>query len=318
MSRYPRLRRLFTFGLVAAAFFYLGKEIWKNAAELRTFEWDVRPGLLALSVGLLAAVLLWGVAVWRVLLRHFGAEVPFRALARAWFLANLSKYIPGVVWQFVSLAQLGPSVGLSAAATVTTLLVQMGFMLLSAGVVGVWLLPVSLAGDFAPMLPVLRWASPLALVLVHPAVIRAVLGGVERVTRRSVLPWRGSWLDGVGILLLAAVSWGLYGAAFYVFLISFVALPPSALAAAMAMNALAFIVGYLAFFAPGGLGFKEGALALLLAGLVPPAVAASLAIASRLWTIAGELGPALLLLRKGGSPTDRVPPVNSGEASARR
>jgi len=317
MSRYPRLRRLLTFGLVAAAFLFLGRRIWKDAAELRTFEWDVRPGLLALSVLLLVAVLLWGVAVWRILLRHFGAEVPFRALARAWFLSNLSKYIPGVVWQFVSLAQLGPSVGLSPAATVTTLLVLMGFQLLSAGAVGVWLLPASLAGEFAPMLPTLRWASPLVLALVHPAVIKGGLGVVERVARRSVLPWRGSWLDGVGLLLLSGVTWGLYGAVFYLFLASFVALPASAIAAATSMNALAFIVGYVAFFAPGGLGFKEGALALLLGGLVPPAVAASLAIASRLWTIAGELIPALFLLRGGGPPADRVP-ISPGEASARR
>lgn len=312
MKLSPGLRRLFTFALVAAAFLFLGLEIQRNAEQLRSFRWEVRPGLLALSVLLLSAVLLWGVAVWRVLLRRFGAEVPFRALARAWFLANLSRYIPGVVWQFVSLAQLGPSAGLSPAATVTTLLVQMGFLLLSAGVVGVWLLPRELAGALAPLLPGLRWASPLALALVHPAVIRAALRTVERVARRDVAEWRGSWLDGAWILLLSGCSWVLYGAAFHLFLASFVALPPSALPAVTAMNALAFIVGYAAFFAPGGLGFKEGALALLLAGLVPAGVAAALAVASRLWTVAGELGPALLLVRGG------APPSQSGRAPPRR
>ena len=307
MSRHPGLRRLLTFALVAAAFVFLGLEIERNVDQLRSFRWEVRPGLLLLSVLALSLVLLWGVAVWRVLLRSFGADVPFRALARAWFLANLSRYIPGVVWQFVSLAQLGPSVGLAPAATVTSLLVQMGFMLLSAGVVGVWLLPVSLAGELAGLLPALRWLSPVSLVLVHPRVIRTGLGVVERVTRRTTMEWRGSWARGVGILVLAGVSWGLYGAAFHLFLASFVPLPLSAFPAVTAMNALAFIVGYAAFFAPGGLGFKEAALTLLLAGLVPTGVAASLAIASRLWTIAGELGPALLLLRRGAPGVPEKP-----------
>ncbi|HEX2092017.1 MAG TPA: hypothetical protein VHG28_06420, partial [Longimicrobiaceae bacterium] len=168
MTVSPSLRRLFATLLVAAAFLFLGREIYRNLDLLRSFRWEVRPGLLVLSVGLLSLVLLWGVVVWRLLLLRCGAVVSFRALARAWFLANLSRYIPGVVWQFVSLAQLGRSAGLTPAATVTSLLVQMGFLLLSAAVVGIYLLPLELAGRLAPVLAPLRWAAPAALLLVHP------------------------------------------------------------------------------------------------------------------------------------------------------
>ncbi|MBV9772471.1 MAG: hypothetical protein JO040_00885, partial [Gemmatimonadetes bacterium] len=176
MTLRPGLRRLLTAALVAAALFFLGRTILRNADQLRSFRWEVRPGLLVLSVVLLALVLLWGVVVWQLLLRKCGVRVPFLALARAWFLSNLSRYIPGVVWQFVSLAQLGPTFGLTPAVTVTSLLVQMGFLLLSAGAVGVWLLPAPLAGPLAPVLPVLRWLTPAALLLVHPRVIRSGLG----------------------------------------------------------------------------------------------------------------------------------------------
>jgi hypothetical protein len=194
---------------------------------------------------------------------------------------------------------------------VTTLLVQMGFLLLSAGVVGVWFLPAEYAGGFATGLVALRWLSPLSLALVHPAVIRAGLRLVRRVAKKGVLEWRGSWAEGLGILLLSALSWWLYGAAFYLFLTSFVDLPLSALPAVTAVNALAFIVGYAVFFAPGGIGFKETAMALLLAGMVPPGVAAALAVASRLWSIAGEVLPALFLARGRplAAPEAPAPPV---------
>lgn len=297
MKPHPWARRLLTAALVGAAFAFLGREIVRNAEQLTRFRWQVQPALLLLSVALLSLVLFWGVVVWRMVIRGFGMEVPLRALARAWFLANLSRYIPGVVWQFVSLAQLGPSVGLTPAATITTLLAHVGFSLLAAGALGAWLLPTSFAGEFAPLLLALRWMSPLALVLVHPAVIRLALRATARATRRPGLEWRGRWRDGLGLLVVSALSWALYGIAFHLFLGSFVPLPLSALPAVMATNALAFIVGYLVVIAPGGLGFKEGAIALLLAGLVPPAVAASLAIASRLWTIAAEVAPAAFLAR---------------------
>ena len=294
----PWARRLLTAALVGAAVVFLGQEIYRNADQLRSFDWEVRPGLLAVSVAALSVVLLWGVAVWQLLLRRFGARVSFRALARTWFLANLSRYIPGVVWQFVSLAQLGPSAGLSPMATLTTLLVQMGFLLLSAGLVSIYMFPVHLAGHFAEALRVLRWIAPLVIVLVHPRVIRFALNLFGRVARRPVLEWGGSWPEGIGILALSATSWVFYGGVFYLFLAAFVPIPIAALPMIIAVNAIAFIAGYLAFFAPGGLGFKEGAMAILLSTLMPGAVAASLAIAARLWTIAAEVIPAAFLLRQ--------------------
>ena len=295
----PAWRRVASGLLVVAAVVFLGREIVRSAHELQSFDWRARPALLALSVVALSAVLLWGVALWRVTLKGFGIDAPFRPLARAWFIANLGRYIPGVVWQFLSLAQLGPAAGLTPVVAVTSLLVQMGFLFLSALLLGVYFIPAEGAGLLAPALPVLRWVSPAAVLLVHPWLIRNALALVSRVTRRPMLPWRGSWAAGLGLLLLATVNWGLYGAAFYLFLLAFVDLPATAIPALTAMNALAFVVGYLVFFAPGGLGYKELALAALLATVVPRPVALALAVAARLWTVAGELLPAAILLRRG-------------------
>jgi uncharacterized membrane protein YbhN (UPF0104 family) len=98
------------------------------------------------------------------------------------------------------------------------------------------------------------------------------------------------------MLALAGLAWAGTGTAFFLFLRSFVDVPLGLLPALTAMNALAFIAGYVAFFAPGGLGFREAALTLLLGSLMPPAVAASLAVAARLWAITAEVLPALALL----------------------
>jgi glycosyltransferase 2 family protein len=299
VKKSPALRRWLGAILVLAAAAFIAERIVSDLDQIRGFDWKLRPGLLVVSVLVLSAVLLWGVLVWQLVLRRCGIRVPFLALARAWFLSNLSRYVPGVVWQFLALAQLGTGVGLTPAVTVMSLMVQMGFLLLSAAALGVWLLPLSLAGPLAPVLPVLRWAAPLVLVAVHPRIIRGALALVRRATRRTMPDWGGSWLDGVGFLVLSAGSWFLYGGAFFLFLRSFVDLPASAFPAVTAINALAFIVGYAVVIAPAGVGFKETALALLLGGMLPAGVAASLAVLARLWTISGELLPAMsLVLRR--------------------
>lgn len=302
----PWLRTVAAVVLVGAAFFFLGREILRNLDQLRGFEWQVRPVLLLASVVALSLVLLGGTWIWKLVLVKFGISVPLRPLARAWFLSNLSRYIPGTVWQFVSLAGLSAQAGVPAATAVTSLLVHVGFTVLSGALAGVWLLPPELAGKLAPALAVARWASPLAIACVHPAIIRRLVSIAQRLGRGARIPWQGSWVEGVGFLMLGCLSWLAYGAAFYLFLLAFTSLPPSAYFALAAINALAFLVGFAAVFAPGGIGFKEAAMGLLLAGLVPAGVAAALAIAARLWSIAAEVVPALVLARR--EPPIAIPP----------
>lgn len=307
----PGARRLLSIVLMAAAFAYIGAEIVRNIDQLRGFDWRVRPALLVSSVLLLVLLLFLGVVIWAAVLRRFGVEAPLLPLARAWFISNVSKYIPGVVWQFLSLADLGVGAGLAPAVAIASLLVQMGFMLIGAAVIGVYFLPEAAAGALAPVQEAGRWLAPLALVAVHPRVIRFLLAHTGRITRTSGLEWRGGWIDSLWLLVLAGLAWAGTGAAFFLFLRSFVEVPLALLPALTAMNALAFIAGYVAFFAPGGLGFREAALTLLLGSLMPPAVAASLSVATRLWAITAEVLPALALL---ASRPRRVAPLAGPEA----
>jgi glycosyltransferase 2 family protein len=304
------IRRIVSILLTGAALVFIGLEIVRNLDELREFDWEVRPSLLLLSTVLLVVVLLWGVRVWQMVLWRFGVEVDYRLLARTWFWANLSRYIPGVIWQFVSLAHLGGAAGMKPVTTVTSMLVHMGFSLLSAALLAVYLLPLEAIGVTGELAILLRWLAPLSLMLVHPTLIQVGLRLVHRMLRRPVAIWTGSAADGLVLLAYSTVSWVLYGATFYLFLSAFHPLPLFTLPAITAMNGLAFIVGYLVFFAPGGLGYKEGALAFLLATLMPRPVAFSLAIAARLWTIVAELLPAAFLIRRGAVP------VNPGREAA--
>lgn len=313
MTWRPAARRAITFILVAAAFAFLAREILRNVDDLRDFDWQLRPGMLLLSLLALVVVLFLGVAYWAVVLRSFGVRIPLIPLARAWFLANLSRYIPGVVWQFVSLAQLGNAAGMGAVLSITSLLVQMGFTLLSAAALGLLILPGSPLGSAYPMLEGLRWLAPLVLLAVHPAVIRTLVRLMARLSRREAVDWEGSWAEGVGLLALATLLWLVYGFTFFLFLRAFVDLPVALLPAVIAVHALSFLVGYLAFFAPAGLGFKDAALTVLLGGMMPSSVAASLAVAARLWSIAGEALPALALLPGGLSGPRATPPPPSPE-----
>jgi hypothetical protein len=59
--------------------------------------------------------------------------------------------------------------------------------------------------------------------------------------------------------------------------------------------AAAYVAGYVAVFAPAGLGIREVSLVAFLAPVLAPEPAAALAVVARLWTTGVELLPAALL-----------------------
>ena len=282
--------------LVAAAALFLGLTVARNWRELAAFDWQVRWVELGASVLALTGVLAWGVVVWKWVLDRFEhPPIGLGTLLRIWFASNLARYIPGKIWQFVGAAELSRAAGLSRVVVLSSMVVHVGLSLLSAAAVSALVLA---TWDAVPVPgPPLALLAAASLLLVHPAVINAGLRLVPKAFHDEVLRWNGGWLDGLVLLGLSVLSWVLYGLAFALFLHALVPLQAGALLPLIGVNALSFLAGYVVFLAPAGLGVREGAMAALLRPFVPLGVAAVIAVAARLWTVAAELiGAALVLL----------------------
>jgi hypothetical protein len=290
-SKAPWLRRALTLALVAAAAAFIAHTIVSNSRELAEFEWRVRPLVLAASVAAHTGVLAWGVFVWSRVLRGFGVrDAPFAPLLRVWALSNAARYIPGAIWQFVAAARLGAGSGLPQVVTLSSMIVHVLLSLATASTVAVLTLPLVGLGLPAWLAWTLRVAAPCAAVAcVHPAAINLGLRLVPRALHRDVLSWHASWGEGLQVLALALASWLLYGAAYFLFLAALAPVPIARLPEAAGVNALSFVVSYVAVFAPGGLGVREPVMTVLLRLMLPVGVAAVVAVAARLWSVAAEL-----------------------------
>lgn len=314
MTRKQAVRRTVGVLLVVATGWYLVHTITSHWTEMRRFDWRVSPGLLAASVGLHVLVLGFGVLVWSRVLRHFDhPPVPHGSLQRIWFLSNLARYVPGKVFQFVAVAQLSRAAGLSGAVLLTSMLVHTGITLMASLVVSSWTLT---EGVFRGMDP--RWtgvaATVAAIVSVHPGLLNRVLTAIPRLLGREVIRWNGTWMQGVGLLLLAVANWVFYGVAYHLFVAALAPLPWSLLPQMAGVNALSFFAGYWSPL-PGGGGLREASMTLFLKPYLPDGVGAVLSLAARLWTIAAELigGGAALLLARGALRSVQVPAGDSAD-----
>ena len=89
-------------------------------AALRNHRWQLQGGWLTLSGLIMLAS--WGleVSIWRQLLRLVGGPLPFGAGVRILDLSAIVRYIPGNIWQPLSMTLYCQRYGIRAEATFTS------------------------------------------------------------------------------------------------------------------------------------------------------------------------------------------------------
>lgn len=291
------LRRwLFTGGQLALTLvvtWFIADRVGLGLTELRSLDasvWTPSPlwflaSCLLLFMGYMVSAALWG----RMVEDLGGPTLSTPDAVRLFMVANLGRYLPGKVWQIAGLAVLASRRGVPKATATGAAVLGQALALVAATLVGVG----ALVGGPPE---VRRWGLPGAVVVVAgtavfllPPVFRWAMGLWFRLARQDAPPGLGS-VHAVRWLALFAANWALYAFSFWVLAASFghtgdVVPVASAFAAA-------YVLGYLALFAPAGVGVREGFLVAFLAPYLGVGPAGALAVVARLWTTVVELIPA--------------------------
>jgi len=274
-------------GLLAVAL--LLAALWQQRRGLVDALARLDVGVVLLSALFLLVGLTASMFSWRAVLIAVGHRLPVLTAARLYFLTQIGKYLPGSIWPVIAQIELGREEGVPAArsgiAAVLNLLVG-----IATGIV-VGLVSLLLAngspGDYWWLLLPL----PVLVLLVRPAVVQRVVGFVLRVLRK---PAPDVQLDSRGVLVAtgwSVVMWLCFGLQVYVLVAAFG--EPDAFARSVGAYALAWVVGFVVFFAPAGAGARELSLVVLLAPSLSRPEALSVAVVSRVLAVAGDLVVAL-------------------------
>jgi glycosyltransferase 2 family protein len=267
------------------------------------FEFDVPP--LIVSLVLLIVARGFAVEAWRRILISLGEHFSFGFGARVWFLSNLTRYIPGNVWQVATMMVMVEQRGVSKTNALLSQVLYTALALAIAGLVGLMfiftrpdlfaaILPASIA-SFAPVIAALAFVA-LVIVFALPITHRRIVAITARLMHRDIMAPAPTFVRGLVPPLFSWMMWLTNGVAFYLFIASITPLALGNIFAFIAMNAAAYWIGYVSFLTPSGLGVREGMLALMLSTFFPMPIAVALSLVTRLWTTAGELLGASLIL----------------------
>ncbi|HEX5631862.1 MAG TPA: lysylphosphatidylglycerol synthase domain-containing protein [Gemmatimonadales bacterium] len=269
-----------------------------DAVRATPFTWRVRPGLIVLSAVVVWAMYAVLIATWRLLVERWGGRLRLGEAAAIWTVSSLGKYVPGKVWAIAGMALLARRAGVPPwIATGAAVLNQV--LSIAAGVLVVAFTGASLLEARYPWVRGAMWALSALVVagvvaLSSPALVRRLLraAGVEAGdTMGPPLP---------ALLAAAAanvLAWLGYGVALWLLARGLTDVPLP-LGAATGAFAASYIMGFLALFAPAGLGVRESVFVLMLDRATGTPAAVALAVASRLLLTLTEVGAAVPYLLK--------------------
>ena len=294
-------------GLVTLAVVALvARSIGRNWAEFRSLHavLTIKPVWIAGSALAVSASYAMHIESWRRILLGWGQRIAFGAAARTWSLANLGRYVPGKVWSVAGLVVLAQRAG-----------VQMA--------------PAAASAFVSQALAVGTGAAVVAAVTPHAtSPLRLAAAGLAALATVGVLTWAPTarWLGRlasasapleplrptalVTSATLTTLGWVTYGAAFWLLARGLIADRVVPFAVATGVFALGYILGWLALFAPGGVGVRE----LVFVGLLTPWLGSGdalvVSLASRVLLTAMEAAAAVVTLplrhRPQGSTSERA------------
>jgi len=308
LSRHSNLlRRTAGYLLAVAILVFLGDLLYRTWGDLAKsgfkFEFDLPR--LAVSLVLLVVARAFAVEAWRRILISLGERFSFAFGARVWFLSNLTRYVPGNIWQVATMMVMVEEKGVGKTNALLSQVIYTAIALANSGVLGLMfvlirpeILPGALPVSLGASVPLIAAFALIALIVILalPPVNRLIITLTGRVTRREIGAPTPTFARGLVPPLFSLAMWLTNGIAFYLFVDSITPTPLTQLPAFVAMNAGAYWIGYASFITPSGLGFREGALAWMLTFFFPAPLAVALSLVTRLWSTAGEILGAVLVL----------------------
>jgi hypothetical protein len=318
----PSRHRARVYVKAAACLIVLAFVTYALTRQFRAISWadlHFHPALAALAVLTMLGVNGVQLVMFRALLAAYDQRLPWRVLLGAAWVPPLGKYVPGKVASVAGAVYLLRQHGVPGAVAVSVALMADGLAVIAGLIVS------------TPLLlwePVRRewpntwiWCALLVAagaVALHPRVFVGLINALLLRLGRAPLPSRPTLGRYLVPVAMSFAQWLFAGLGLWLMTRAVTDVSPRMLPLFVATAALAMTLSYLALFAPGGLGVREG-LYLLTLGPLIGASAAVVVVAMRIiqtlieLTLAAVGGVMLRAEGRGGAspparPIENPPP----------
>ena len=290
LARVPREVKVVAAVLVVGlSFFYLGSTLVRGIRQLDLEQVRLQPVPLLLALLLFMAGNGIGGLCWSLILEGLGQTLSLRQNIKTHLSATIAKYLPGYAWQILGKAYLCQRQGVSGDAIAVGIALEFLCIVLT----GLWAMAVTLPSAWLAAwgaVWLIPWRTGAAAVLTIlllglPWLLSVGLGRIAPGRARNVAVRPKPLWRMLGWMIAA---WCALGLAVYICARSFYPLGVADWPPMMFSWASSSILSLAIIFVPTGIGIREGALAFLLGFRLPAAIAAIVAVLTRVLSVVGE------------------------------
>jgi uncharacterized membrane protein YbhN (UPF0104 family) len=303
----PWLKRVFGVVVTVAIFVWILKPIVRSWDLVRDRVLDTNWGRVFAASALFAVFLfVFRALVWRRLLKNFGHKLPIAVTTRIWITSELARYLPGSVWQVVGRVYLTKPYGVRGSVVSTSQILELALYLLANLIVALGAMAFlgykTLDGTTRLWVIVAAILVPLLSLALHPKVFYPLTDRILKKLGKPAIQKRMRWKSMIDLLFWNILGLVVQGLAIYLVVFRLLELPLAKWWVVTGAYCLAWCAGFLAFWAPGGLGVREAVFIAAMGFAIPLATTTGqvaddrqrlflifLSVLLRIWATVGEL-----------------------------
>jgi glycosyltransferase 2 family protein len=295
-GRFKLLITIIKIVIIGAIFFYIFSYLNSNWDQLKSLNIHLNYTFIALSF--IAMKLAWVTTAWSwgKTLEAFGYKLKYRDIYTIYFRSMPAKYLPGKVWQLAGSTYVAAQKGVPEGANIGSFLIGQAYSVLSGVALIIAAFACGVIQKSGQEFALFRWTAIPILIMLIILIIRPVL--MERMMNLVLPIFKRQKVNiyikiGTSLWLFLAflIPWFMFGLSFW-FLVH--ALMPVSFSLYFPLTVIltaGTVIGFLAIFAPGGIGVKEASIAALAASMIsfPATLALAIGLGYRIVTSLVEL-----------------------------
>ena len=284
-----KLIKIISFVAILVAFSFLFSNIFADWNAIKESFVNFKASYIILVFLFLSPVYILNAFSWHIITVSLRLNVSFKENLHLWVVSNLSRYLPGGFWQYPSRVYLLSSAGANKLTATYAVIMEALFNL----VVGILIvLLTSFGGIFLRIDKRIMAAAGVGLILIFFVYI------YQKFIKKGFVNFKipdisYKWI--IPLIFLFSTQYLIPGIVLYTLVNSIVAIPLTQLPIFVGIYTSSWIVGYITFFAPSGLGVQDISIAALLSIFVPLPIASAIAILFRIILTLTELLTVLIV-----------------------
>ncbi len=237
-----------------------------------------------------ACILLLTSFAWKLALACVGEKIKFMQSLSITAFSFLLRYVPGKIWGMLGQVWLTKKEGgISEKKGGVCVILTTVISILSGLFLILIMFPFVSKNRFSSNLYFLFAIVPLFFVILYPPIFTKVINFGLKMFKKKGIEFAIGYNQILKLLSLYILLWITQCIGIYFLIGSFYSIKPSFFISLCGIYPAAWVIGFLSFITPAGLGVREGILSYLFSFYLPTSIGIMTSVIIRIWGLIGEL-----------------------------